>query len=307
MKGLSSIPLVLLLCGSVWAEDLLSLKSDGSIPLYLSGIARASDGSYFAAADRGGVVYRATIGIDSVSGEITTNAFERLPGSRGTDLEGIATHGGIVWVADEASNRVFRLPDNQPLRLTGAGDTFSACARNRGWESLAATPDGTALWICNEEAAPPETNAVRLAKFVRSAAEDGLEWICEEMYAYRPDPVAGQPFRGMAMSGVSDLTVLADGTLLALEREFSLKGRFPSIRIRIYEIGFEGADDIRGSSGADRAQAVSKRLRFELPSVPVNFEGFCEGPVLADGRRTLILIADGDAPLPPALGVAALP
>lgn len=305
MKKVLSVLAVLILCVSACADELLSLRSDGGIPMFLSGIARAVDGTYFAAADRGGVVYRATIGVDSATGEIGTNAFERLPGSRGTDLEAIATAGGTVWVADEASNSVLRVGDGAVLRLGGA--SYAQCGRNRGLESLAATSDGSTLWVCNEEAAPPETNAVRLAKFVRSASSDGLDWNCETMVAYRPDAVAGQPFRGLAMSGVSDLTVLSDGTLLALEREFSRKGQFPSVRIRIYEIGFEGADDVRRVANADQVRPVSKRLVFELPSMPVNFEGICEGPTLADGRRTLILVADGDAPLPPALGVAALP
>lgn len=304
MTNRKAILAALFLCGTACADELLSFKSDGSVPLYLSGIARGTNGIYYAAADRGGVVYRATIAIDEESGEITTNAFERLPGSRGTDLEGIAAHGDTVWVADEASGSILRVADGEPLRVRGS-ECYSKCRSNRGLESLAATPDGSALWTCNEEAASSETNAVRLAKFVRGS--DGPEWTCAAMYAYRPDPVAGQPFRGVAMSGVSDLAVLSDGTLLALEREFSKKGQFPSVRIRIYEIGLDGADDIRSVPNADLAKPVGKRLVYELPAMPVNFEGFCEGPTLRDGRRTLILVADGDAPLPPALGVAALP
>ena len=70
---------------------------------------------------------------------------------------------------------------------------------------------------------------------------------------------------------------MSDGSLLVLEREFSMKV-LPSFRIRIYRI-------VPGETG--------KSLVWECPSTFSNYEGMCLGPKLPDGRQSLVLVSDG--------------
>ena len=91
------------------------------------------------------------------------------------------------------------------------------------------------------------------------------------------DPAGGSPFGRHTFSGVSSLLAMDDGSLLVLEREFSVK-ILPSFRIRIY----------RMNPGTD-----GKTMLWEESSTFSNYEGMCLGPVLDDGRQSLVLISDG--------------
>lgn len=97
------------------------------------------------------------------------------------------------------------------------------------------------------------------------------------------------------MRGVADLCVLPDGTLLALEREFS-RNVLPCFRCRVYQVDFAGATDV--STCATLADAkivpVTRRRLWSTDSTLANFEGMCLGRRLVDGSRVLLLVSDGD-------------
>jgi hypothetical protein len=112
--------------------------------------------------------------------------------------------------------------------------------------------------------------------------------------------VAGGPWynskkKDVSRSGVSELCVLDDGTLLVLEREFSVVV-FPRLRCRIYEVGFSSVRnvaswrDLSALKGADR---VEKRLLYENTGFSM-YEGMSLGPVLSDGSSMLVLVSDAD-------------
>ena len=88
-------------------------------------------------------------------------------------------------------------------------------------------------------------------------------------------------------SGVSDLCVLDDGTLLVLERELSRKGVDPAYRARLYAVrpDRDAAFDIK--------HPIAKKLHFGSDTGTANYEGVCAGPVLDNGDRTLVLVSDG--------------
>ena len=94
------------------------------------------------------------------------------------------------------------------------------------------------------------------------------------------------------MFGVPALTALDDGRLLVLEREVyvpkgslweKLQGAFTDIHIYV-------VDPVNDTAGILRKSLLCTFTTGALNLA--NFEGMCLGPVLPDGRRTLVLIAD---------------
>jgi hypothetical protein len=99
---------------------------------------------------------------------------------------------------------------------------------------------------------------------------------------------------------------LSDQALLVLERGYvPLLGN----TVRIYRVTLAGAADVSGqtSLAAPGLTPVTKTLLFDLAQCPPsgaparepqpnplldNFEGLAVGPVLPDGRRTLLLVGD---------------
>ena len=90
--------------------------------------------------------------------------------------------------------------------------------------------------------------------------------------------------------GISAMTVMPDGKLLIMERELSVPRKYISgkCRIKVYEI-----EPIPST----KQREVSKQLLFSFTTHIsrlnyANYEGMCLGPMLEDGRPTLLLIND---------------
>ena len=88
-------------------------------------------------------------------------------------------------------------------------------------------------------------------------------------------------------SGVSDLCVLEDGTLLVLERELSRKGVDPAYRSRLYAVRPAGNEPFNVE------RPLAKKLLFGADTGSANYEGVCLGPTLGNGDRTLVMVSDG--------------
>jgi len=296
----------------------------------LSGITRVADDSYYAIRDSNGLLYPLTIGVDLTTGVPTNCVFSaptRLPG-RG-DLECIAWDSArrCVWTADEddGSIRAFHPVAGTEVERVEIPLVFDAFRYNFSLESLALHPNGLEMWTCNEEAlcrreavgrevkkaapvkpgtpdvddGPRSTrehgSRVRLQRFTRTTPKDA--WKPSGQWMYETDRVGGANFAGKSRSGVSDLLCLEDGTLLVLEREMSIKkGLLPSFRCRIYQVDFTDAEDVSQVVSLKDAQVrpVAKRRVFGAGTGLAMYEGFCLGPVLADGSRSVLLISDGD-------------
>ena len=92
--------------------------------------------------------------------------------------------------------------------------------------------------------------------------------------------------------GVPALAALDDGRLLVLEREVFVPGGgfWDKLRNAFTEIRIYAVDPGRDSAGILRKSPLCS-FRTGAPNL-ANFEGMCLGPVLPDGRRCLLLIAD---------------
>jgi hypothetical protein len=193
-------------------------------------------------------------------------------------------------------------------------ENLSTRRPNRGLESLAIEPDGRSVWTANEEALPADGppaaagggTVVRLTRLLlpgdgkvatdRAEPARGGDASAALAFqaAYRVDPVHAfvRVFAGQPLSGLAALVALGNGRLLALER--SGAPGLPPFASRIYQIDAGAAVDVSAVAGdlaARQGVAVDKRLLW-TDSLGINLEGLCLGPLLADGNRGLLAIAD---------------
>ena len=176
---------------------------------------------------------------------------------------------------------------------------------NLGFESLNVTPDQKTLVTASEGALAQDGSAAnigqsslaRILEFRLSSGQPGAE------YVYIVNPVAEEPvppdqFR---VNGVVELLPIDNaGTMLALERSFSVGAEGGGNTIWLYEISTQGATDVSGKFSLLNKSftPVTKRLilnvETDLGIEPDNIEGMAFGPALPDGRLPLILVSDNN-------------
>lgn len=248
-------------------------------PDEVSGISRVGRDTYFCVNDKGGWLHEVTITVCGDEASFKTNRAVRLEGR--LDLEGCAYDPLTrnVWVADEkdTSVRAFDPSTGREVAALDIPEVYRKHVRKyRSLESLAISPDGLRLYTANEENLSCDpTNVVRIQEFVRKGAGDAFR--PARQFTYEVDPPGGRPLRKRAFSGVSELLAMPDGSLLVLEREFSVK-MLPSFRSRLYRI-------MPGKPG--------KTLVWREETTFSNYEAMCLGPKLPDGRQSLLIVSDG--------------
>jgi len=248
-------------------------------PEEASAVTRVSGDVYYCVDDNDGSLHEVAIVIGKDEVSFKTNRTVRLKGR--VDLEGCAYDPLTrnVWVSDERDTSVRAFDPSTGLQVAALAlpEVYRKNVRlNRSLEALTVSPDGLRLYVANEEGLKCDaTNVVRIQEFSRKGADDAFR--PSRQFFYEVDPIGGKPFGRRARSGVSAFAAMPDGSLLVLEREFSMKV-LPSFRIRIYRI-------LPGKPG--------KSLVWECPSTFSNYEGMCLGPKLPDGRQSLVLVSDG--------------
>lgn len=227
--------------------------------------------------------------------------------SSALDFEGIAYN-------DSGSNTVFMSYEQGPgvreySLSTGTLQqnitiplVFSNIRNNRGFESLARSADGSVMWTANEEslnidgpvASTSNGTTVRLLELLENTGS----YQAGAQYAYEVEPIHSGGFVP-ERSGLSDLVVLPDGTLIALERSLNLLAS-PSFLTSIYQVDFTGATDISAASFdtglvGKTYTPVTKQLLWSGAgdgSSGQNFEGLALGSQLADGSWVLLGVSD---------------
>ena len=219
----------------------------------------------------------------------------------------------LVCEEDTPAVRAFSLTDGGMIGAVRLPENLLARRPNRGLESLAIEPDGGFLWTANEEALPGDGPAaaagggtvVRLTRLPLPVAEQPLPY--ERLRSRREQPAAAafqmayrvepphtflRVFAGQPLSGLAALVALGKGRLLTLER--SGAPGLPPFASRIYLVNTAAAIDVSAVERdlAGRNEAVVEKKLLWSDSLGVNLEGLCLGPVLADGNRSLIAIAD---------------
>lgn len=282
----------------------------------LGGVAWVSNNVYWAVTDEKWhpVVWELEFPMDAITGKLNACHMKILcRPQKANDIEGLALDpfDGSIWLVDEREGCIGQYDPKTGMRLEGVVElpaVMRGFQRDFGMESLTIGKDGLSMWTCSEESlradGPRSTRKqgsdVRLTRLAREKEKKTARWKATGQWVYRTDPIAGGPWYNAdneecSRSGVSELCLLEDGTLLVLEREFSVVV-VPRFRCRIYEVDLSKATDVLNRSSVKDVQGlvrVEKRLVFETTGFAM-YEGMCTGPKLADGSRLLVLVADGD-------------
>ena len=224
------------------------------------------------------------------------------------DLEGIViTPAGFI-VSSEIGPRVLEVDRSGKLRRDIPLPTHFAKARdNKSLESLSMSPDGRYLFTTSEAAlscdgAKATTAAGTRLRILRINRDGGAP----EEHAYATDPL---PHDG-GDYGVADLAALSSEDVLVLERGWA---RGAGNTARIYRVSL--ADPVTSCLAMPEltadAPVLQKHLVVDLAKLPAtglprakqaqesplldNYEGLAIGPVLPDGRHSLILVSDDNA------------
>lgn len=165
--------------------------------------------------------------------------------------------------------------------------------RNAVLEGLSLTPSGRWLWTAMEgplfdDGPAPTATQGAVTRVTRLDAETTQP---AGQYLYPLDPVTSGPGGD---NGLADLVALDDSTFLALERGY---GDHTAARIYRLEVG--DAEDVSGRPGVagQPVRTMTKTLLADLTTTPGltpldNVEGITLGPVLPDGRRSVVVVSD---------------
>ncbi len=221
------------------------------------------------------------------------------------DGEGLACRGAVFYAVTQETEGLIQSIDAKTgarLETVPIPAMFKERAlKNKGLESLALAPSGNALFTANEAAlqGDPGWNDNQSGTTVHILRHDlkaGADR--EREYRTEPLPEAG----GKGDIGVTDLAPLDERQLLVLERSFQ-KGYGNSARI--FLVDFDEAPRTPPAAlkkqlvvdlGALHAKGITTHPDDPQPNpILANYEALALGPVDAQGRRLLFVIADDNA------------
>ncbi|MBT9314567.1 phytase [Leptothoe spongobia] len=249
------------------------------------------------------------------------------------DPEGIAITGqGTLYISSEGDANAVISPFIREITLDGdyikdlpipdiylpTADQSSGIRNNLAFESLTITPDQQFLYTATENslfqdgpAADVDQGSLsRILKYDLTTGEPVASFVYEvDQVPEVPDP--GDAFRTNGL--VELLAVDNNGTLLALERGFSVgQGN----TVKLFEIQTQGALDVLDTDDLFREDAlvedgevlepgpfeidpaVIKReildIEQDLGIAPDNLEALAFGPMLENGRQSLIIASDNN-------------
>jgi secreted PhoX family phosphatase len=187
-----------------------------------------------------------------------------------------------------------------------AGVQLSGVANNAAFESLTITPDQTAFFTVNEDtlvqdgdrASLDNGGLVRIVKYDLGTLQPRQEFVLEV------DPIVepSNPADAFKLQGVVELLALDNNTLLVLERSFSVggqNGQGTGFTGLLYEVELDGATDVSTLDSLEGADftPVKKTLLLNTEDLGIaidNVEGMTLGPVLPNGKQSLVIVGDND-------------
>jgi hypothetical protein len=140
-----------------------------------------------------------------------------------------------------------------------------------------------------------ENNAyIRILKFDVASRKNIAQ------YAYKLEPIAYQsdPVTSFKINGVPDILNIGTNKFLVIERSFST-GR-PACTIRVFVTDLSSASNIKDITSLKQTRdfiPATKRLLLNMDDLGIyidNIEGVTFGPVLPNGHKTLLFIADNN-------------
>jgi hypothetical protein len=219
--------------------------------------------------------------------------------------EGIATRQVAPWVRTYGLDGTMTGELAVPGAFAPTADGTHGVRQNLAFEAAAVAPNGRFLFVGMEGAlvqdGPPATlsggSPARILRYNLSTER------LDRQYVYWTDPIAEAPVpvTNFAVNGLVELLPFNNEFMLSMERSFSVGAPDTGNTIRLYSVGFPGADDVNGADSLAGAlsgiRPVNKSLLLDLDTLGIpldNVEGMTLGPTLPDGRRSLILVSDNN-------------
>jgi len=191
----------------------------------------------------------------------------------------------------------FALPQIMKMHATEKGPR-----RNGVFEGMSFADNYKTLYVNVEEPLyedGPRAEVVDNNAFIRIIKFDVDHKKSTAQYAYKLSPVAfaAKPENEFKINGVPDILSLGNNKLLVIERSFST-GRLPCT-IRVFIADLDGATDISEMTLKDNHsfRPAKKTLLLNMDDLGIytdNIEGVTFGPLLPNGHKTLVFIADNN-------------
>ncbi|NJY62168.1 esterase-like activity of phytase family protein [Salinimicrobium sp. CDJ15-81-2] len=180
--------------------------------------------------------------------------------------------------------------------------------RNNGtFEGLAASHDGKGIWVAME--LPLETDGPKAKLYptkspVRITYFDKKTGKATKQFPYRLDRIAKIPWLYFAVNGVTDLLEYAPDKFLILERGFASGHGQKGNTIRIFDVDASLATNTLDINNLRVSfnNPASKKLLYDFnwakdylsEEIIDNIEGITFGPVLPNGKQSLLLVSDNN-------------
>lgn len=191
----------------------------------------------------------------------------------------------------------FALPAGMRMQATENGPR-----RNGVFEGMSFADDYKTLYVNVEEPLyedGPRAELVDNDPYIRIIKFDVAQKKSVAQYAYKLSPVAyaAKPENDFKINGVPDILSLGNNKLLVIERSFS-SGRLPCT-IRVFVADLDAATDISAVTlkGNHDFTPANKSLLLNMDELGIytdNIEGVTFGPLLPNGHKSLIFIADNN-------------
>ena len=190
----------------------------------------------------------------------------------------------------------FSLPVNMRMSTSASGPR-----QNGVFEALTFSDDFKTLYVCTEEPIYEDGDRAGLfdsSGWVRITKYDMNTKLPVAQYAYAIDPVVQEPISEhlYKVNGVTDILAVNKHQLLITERSFSI-GRL-GCNVRVYLADLSEAENIMGVPSLKETppqKPLRKKLLLnmdKLGRLVDNVEGATFGPVLSNGKRSLLFVTD---------------
>jgi len=248
--------------------------------------------------------------------------FKDVPPAWILDLEGLAPlkNGDLLLTTEGDNNKkpralphlfvtnhqgVFKseipVPDKFLPETTGL--QTKGIENNKGFEGLSVHPGGQGFFLMNEypimtdQGDDDSSFWLRLVEFLKD--KDSFKAKAE--YAYKLSRAPKNANGAELFRGVSEILSLSDGKLFILERGARLSKAGIAYSGALYLVDITGAQDVSGVKNLSEGKSVSLKKELlvdfeELLKTQTleNFEALSLGPILPDGRKSLLVLSDNN-------------
>lgn len=222
-----------------------------------------------------------------------SNAFLRIYDRNGSQKK-------EILLSDKFLSKEGKTTKDADVGIFGPESQLSGVTRNRAFEALTSVPGKMILLTANE--APlvqDEILGKKIVRIIKVAANSKDQFSPKAEFAY--------PLENVEDNGLVEMAALDENRILTLERSFDAITKKNTVRI--YEVNLAQAKDyksvfsLRDEEKINSIETLNKKLIIDLDEVAAllpksitidNFEGMVLGPVLPNGKRSLILTTDNN-------------